>query len=124
MARRNVLRGFARQLVAAAVAASILASGASGWLLGGPLGPQPARGALVATGVADQLTVRHDRDLVGAAPGVLGNDLNLLGGTTASLVSDVTHGELVLLSNGGYSYQPDPGFVGTDSFRYRPSGLL
>jgi hypothetical protein len=55
---------------------------------------------------------------------VLGNDLNLLGGTTASLVSDVTHGELVLLSNGAYVYEPDPGFVGTDSFRYRPSGLL
>jgi hypothetical protein len=84
----------------------------------------PARGAVVAAAVADNLTVEHDRTLTSGPPGVLGNDLNLLGGATAVLVSDVTNGELDLRANGGYTYVPDPGFVGTDSFRYKPSGLL
>jgi hypothetical protein len=96
----------------AMVGAMTLASGA------------PARAALVATGVPDNYTATHDRMLSVAAPGVLGNDLNLLGGTTAVLVSDVTHGLLDLRSSGRFTYQPDPGYVGADTFRYRPSGLL
>jgi hypothetical protein len=84
----------------------------------------PARAALVATGIADNLTVSHDHTLSAAKPGVLGNDLNLLGNTTAILVSGVSHGSLTLRSDGGYTYIPDSGFIGTDSFRYRPSGLL
>jgi hypothetical protein len=84
----------------------------------------PARAGLAAVGVNDSLSTRHDRLAVVAAPGVLGNDLNLLGGATAILTSNVSHGDLVLNANGGYTYMPDPGYVGTDSFRYRPSGLL
>ncbi|TLM70150.1 MAG: tandem-95 repeat protein, partial [Actinobacteria bacterium] len=38
---------------------------------------------------------------------------------TASLYSDVAHGELAMLSNGRYIYVPAPDFCGTDSFRYR-----
>jgi hypothetical protein len=84
----------------------------------------PSRAALAAVGVADSLSAKHDRAAVVAAPGVLANDLNLLGGATAILTSDVSHGELDLRSNGGYTYTPDPGYVGSDSFRYRPSGVL
>ena len=47
--------------------------------------PAPVRGALVATGVPDSYAVKHDRLAAVAAPGVLANDLNLLGGTTAIL---------------------------------------
>jgi hypothetical protein len=86
--------------------------------------PQPARAALIATGVPDSATTKHDRTLVVAAPGVLANDLNLLGSTTAILVSGVSHGTLNLRSDGGFTYTPSAGFVATDSFRYRPSGLL
>lgn len=86
--------------------------------------PAPARAALAVVGVADSLTVKHDRTAVVPAPGVLGNDVHLLGDTTASLVQNVSHGSLDLRPDGGYTYTPAGGYVGTDSFRYRPSGLL
>ena len=56
-----------------------------------------------------------------AAPGVLANDVVLLG-TTAILDTDLRHGTLQLAADGGYHYDPDPGFVGTDSFTYHDSG--
>jgi hypothetical protein len=87
--------------------------------------PTPARAApLLAVGVNDNLTLRHDRTATVAAPGVLGNDLNLLGGTTARLTQGVAHGSLDLRPDGGYTYIPNAGYVGSDSFRYRPSALL
>jgi Bacterial Ig domain len=105
------------------VTASVLLAGtALSGVIVGP--PQQARAALVATGVPDSATVKHDQTLVWGPPGVLGNDLNLLGSSTAIQVSDVSHGTLDLRSHGGFTYTPDAGFVGTDSFRYRPSGLL
>jgi hypothetical protein len=85
---------------------------------------EPANAALLAVGVPDGASVAHDHTLTRTAPGVLGNDLNLLGSTEAILVSTVSHGELTLRSDGGYTYVPDARFVGTDSFRYRPSGAL
>ena len=112
---RRRLRG----LVGAAAAATLAASG----LLVGPAPPQ-ASAALVATGVNDSQTVKHDRSTTIPAPGVLGNDLNLLGNSTAILVSGVSHGTLTLRSDGGYTYTPAAGYLGTDTFRYRPSGLL
>jgi hypothetical protein len=53
-----------------------------------------------------------------AAPGVLANDVgneNL----TAILVSATTGGSLTLTNNGGFSYTPTNGFIGTDSFTYQ-----
>ena len=104
-------------------AAVTLATAAMSGVLIGPA-PQQAAAALVATGVNDSLTMKHDRTAVVAAPGVLGNDLNLLGGSTAILVSGVSNGTLSLQSDGGYTYSPFAGYVGSDSFRYHPSGLL
>jgi hypothetical protein len=72
----------------------------------------------------DSYSVDHDRTLTVPAPGVLGNDLNLLGGETAILDSGPAHGDLTLRSHGGFTYTPDAGYVGSDSFRYHPSGLL
>lgn len=112
-----------RRGMRASVSALAIATLALSGLLLAPA-PQPARAALIATGVNDRQTVKHDRTTVIPAPGVLGNDLNLLGGTTASLVSGVSHGTLVLRSDGGYTYTPAAGYLGTDTFRYRPSGLL
>ena len=37
---------------------------------------------------------------------------------TAALVTDVEHGTLTLNPDGTYTYEPDPGFVGTDTFWY------
>jgi len=55
-----------------------------------------------------------------AAPGVLGNDTDAEGSSlTAAVVSDPTSGALMLNANGSFSYTPNPGFTGADSFSYR-----
>src|SRR5882672_3902552 len=55
-----------------------------------------------------------------SAPGVLPNDsAGLRSGLTAALSTRPGHGSLILSSNGGFSYTPNPGFSGTDSFTYR-----
>jgi hypothetical protein len=79
--------------------------------------------ALTLLPVADFYNMTHDRVLVVSPPGVLGNDLGL-GGKTAVLVSGPSHGTLSLRSDGGFTYTPAGGYVGTDVFRYTPSGLL
>jgi hypothetical protein len=120
--RRNPAPRTFRERLSLVTASIVLAGMALSGVLVGP--PQQVRAALVATGVPDSATVKHDQTLVWGPPGVLANDLNLLGGSTAILVSGVSHGTLDLRSNGGFTYTPDSGYVGTDSFRYRPSGLL
>jgi len=52
-----------------------------------------------------------------AAPGVLGNVTDIDGNPlTAVLVSNVSHGTLVLNANGSFTYTPAAGFTGSDSF--------
>lgn len=104
-----------------AIASFVLAAAAVAGFGGSP---EPVRAGLAAVGVNDSLVTKHDRTATVAAPGVLDNDINLLGGTTAILVSGTTHGTVSLRSDGGYTYVPAGGYVGTDSFRYKPSGLL
>jgi hypothetical protein len=57
------------------------------------------------------------------APGVLGNDTDAdaQGPLSAILETGPSRGTLQLAANGGFSYLPDPGFLGTDSFTYRCS---
>jgi hypothetical protein len=88
------------------------------------LGQPQVRAALLVVPVPDAMTMKHDRTAVVAAPGVLGNDIGLLGSTTAVLVSGPSHGSLALYPDGGYAYLPDPGYVGIDVFRYRPTGAV
>ena len=55
-----------------------------------------------------------------SAPGVLGNDSDVDGDPlTASLVSDVSHGTLVLNADGSFAYTPAADFTGADSFTYK-----
>jgi hypothetical protein len=112
-----------RRIVRLTAVGAVLAATALSGLVIGPM-PSPVRAALAALGVNDTLTMKHDRTAIVPAPGVLGNDVNIPGGATAILVSGVTHGALSLRSDGGYTYMPGSGYVGADSFRYRPSGLL
>ena len=50
----------------------------------------------------------------------MGNDTDVYGtGLTAVLVSGPSNGILSLTNNGGFSYTPTNGFVGTDSFVYQ-----
>jgi hypothetical protein len=54
-----------------------------------------------------------------AAPGVLGNDTDANGDNlTAVLQSNVSNGTLNFSTNGAFSYQPNTGFSGADSFTY------
>ena len=70
--------------------------------------------------VADAYATPFGTPLVVAAPGVLSNDSNSHGGTmSATLVSAVAHGTLVLGANGSVNYTPADGYVGADSFVYQ-----
>ncbi|WP_406699030.1 tandem-95 repeat protein [Singulisphaera sp. Ch08] len=52
-------------------------------------------------------------------PGVLSNDTDVEGtALTAILVTAPAHGSLTLLSNGGFTYTPNPNFSGIDTFTY------
>jgi VCBS repeat-containing protein len=74
-------------------------------------------------GFFDSYTVTRGGTLtVPAVDGVLANDLDADGDSLAAiLVQDVAHGTLTLNLDGSFTYQPEPGFVGHDSFTYRAS---
>jgi VCBS repeat-containing protein len=70
----------------------------------------------------DTYTTSEDTQLNVDAPGVLENDYDPDDGPnplTAVLVDDVTHGTLILNSDGSFTYNPDPDYYGTDSFTYQ-----
>ena len=72
-------------------------------------------------GVADQYSTDFETNLeVDVTSGVLSNDTDADVGDelSAALVSDVSDGTLVLNSDGSFTYTPDTGFSGTDSFDY------
>jgi hypothetical protein len=67
----------------------------------------------------DAYSTDQDTPLNVAAPGVLANDSDADGDPlTAVLITDVSNGALTLNSDGSFSYDPDPGFFGIDSFTY------
>jgi VCBS repeat-containing protein len=72
--------------------------------------------------VADSYSTNEDTLLNIAAPGALSNDYDPDSGPsslTTNLVSDVTHGTLNLASDGGFTYDPDADYYGSDSFTYQ-----
>ena len=78
----------------------------------------PVNTAPVAVG--DAYSTSENVTLTTAAPGVLGNDSDLDSDPlTAVLVSDVLNGSLTLNSNGSFTYIPNAGFSGSDSFLYK-----
>ncbi|WDE01223.1 LamG-like jellyroll fold domain-containing protein [Thalassomonas actiniarum] len=85
------------------------------------IGERIARESLAFLGYAvtttDEYTASPSTVLtIDAANGVLTNDEGV---TSANLVSDVSHGALVLDQDGSFEYTPAPGYVGADSFTYR-----
>jgi Bacterial Ig domain len=122
------LRGRRFRIARAAVGGALVASlallplpvAALGPVAGGP----QAIDLLPPIGIPDTLTMRHDRVAVVPPPGVLGNDLDLDGGATAVLDAPPTHGTVQLRLDGGYTYTPHAGYVGTDQFRYHATGGL
>lgn len=74
------------------------------------------------TAAGDEYSTPEDVQLVVAAPGVLANDNDPDGDPlTAILQNGPNHGSLNLDSNGAFSYTPNPGFSGADSFTYMAS---
>jgi len=71
------------------------------------------------TASADQYEVASGTALTVSAPGVLGNDNDPDGGTlTASAVDQPGNGTLILSSDGAFTYTPNAGFSGQDTFTY------
>ena len=67
----------------------------------------------------DSYTVTGGTTLTVAAPGVLANDSDLEGPVTAVLATGTANGTLALAANGSFTYTPNAGFSGTDTFTYR-----
>ncbi len=118
--RRGAGRGQAILRALTLAAASIAVVSASA--------PSIAQAALLPPvlpiAVPDTYSMKHDRPTFVPAPGVLKNDLDLLGSTTAILTANPTHGTVDLNSDGSFTYEPDAAYLGTDIFRYKPSGVL
>ncbi len=74
------------------------------------------------TTVADNYNRPRNTPLIVAAPGVLANDTANGGGTmTAVLVTSASNGTVVLNPDGSFTYTPNSGFIGVDSFTYHAS---
>jgi hypothetical protein len=71
------------------------------------------------TAVDDSYSTDEDVILNMAAPGVLGNDSDAdLDPLSAVLNTDVSNGNLILNTDGSFSYTPNANFNGSDSFTY------
>jgi len=80
-----------------------------------PAGPPTARDDSYDTIEGSDHTLQ-----VSAANGVLRNDADPEGGPlTASMATGPSHGKVTLRSDGSFSYTPESGFFGDDSFIYR-----
>lgn len=87
--------------------------------------PTMSAASVVGTARADSYSVMAGNVLTVPDPGVLDNDTVVAGSAAADLRNDVDHGSLDLDTDGGFRYEPDGGFVGTDAFSYRiPGGVL
>ncbi len=81
---------------------------------------QGGSGNSVPVGVDDNYSIEVDGTLIESLPGVLANDMDGDSDSlSAVLVTDVANGTLTLNADGSFSYTPDNGFVGSDSFVYR-----
>ena len=68
----------------------------------------------------DSYSTGWNTALVMAAPGVLNGDTDIDSSTlTAVIATSPTHGSLILNPNGSFSYAPNSGFSGIDSFSYK-----
>lgn len=76
--------------------------------------------APAATG--DAYSTGEGQTLDVAAPGVLANDTDADDDPlTATAATQPEHGEVTLAANGSFTYTPDAGFSGTDTFTYKAS---
>ena len=116
------MRTTAGRVLAACALASLLAGAAPVSASPGSGGPAP--GAVLPIDVPpvplpDAWSVVHDHKLRVDDPGVLANDIDADGDELkAKLITGPAHGTLNLDHDGGFTYEPDDGFVGLDGFTY------
>ena len=87
----------------------------------GPMIVLRSNRALRPVAVGDQYIAEFDESLViDEINGVLNNDIDLNGNRliSASLLSPPANGQIEFFSNGSFSYTPNEGFAGIDSFTY------
>lgn len=85
-------------------------------IVGGATGIPPAPNAADDSYIATANTPL----VVGAAAGLLANDNDPSGGALrAILIDDVAHGDLTLNPDGSFTYTPDSGYTGPDTFTYQ-----
>jgi hypothetical protein len=78
--------------------------------------------ATPATAVDDSYTIGTGTLTVNAADGVLSNDTDVEGDTLtvdSPGSASAANGTVALAADGSFSYTPDPGFAGNDTFTYR-----
>jgi hypothetical protein len=69
--------------------------------------------------VDDRYTVGQDNPLIVEAPGVLDNDIDPDNKELQAIkLSDPSYGELSFKVEGNFTYKPDQGFIGSDTFTY------
>ncbi|GAB4149365.1 MAG: hypothetical protein Tsb009_23620 [Planctomycetaceae bacterium] len=76
--------------------------------------------------VDDAYTAVNSALVIDTANGLAANDIRsgFPGTTTITVESDPTNGTLSLNADGSFTYTPDAGFVGTDTFEYRLTNSL
>jgi VCBS repeat-containing protein len=68
----------------------------------------------------DTYTTTFNTPLTVAAPGLLSNDSSALSLALTALIDTVpSHGSLTVNSNGSFTYTPNPGYAGVDTFTYK-----
>ena len=81
-----------------------------------PAVPQPP---VPVVGTNDSYETSHNAALTIASPGVLDNDSGPTGAVlSAAIAQNPTHGTVALSADGGFTYTPQTGYAGTDSFTY------
>ncbi|MBW6465118.1 MAG: cadherin-like domain-containing protein [Brevefilum sp.] len=76
----------------------------------------------ILTGIPDSYETTENMNLSVIAPGVLTNDINPTDADwSVSLVQNASNGTVALAANGGFTYNPEPGFSGVDQFFYQIS---
>ncbi|MGJ8695565.1 MAG: Ig-like domain-containing protein [Verrucomicrobiaceae bacterium] len=82
--------------------------------------PLPGLGAQAPQSINDAFDTPRDQTLNVPAPGILANDIDLnRDPLNPTLLTDVSFGTLALLPDGSFTYSPDHGYAGPDSFTYR-----
>lgn len=73
-------------------------------------------------GAADAYGTVEDEPLTVEAPGLLANDTDVDGDDlTATGLTQPANGEVALTADGSFTYTPDSGYFGTDTFTYKAS---